>query len=771
MNNKIAPMFNDSSLHYNCADSNVTSAKFLQLQASYDLMLQQDQERKNMSNPTQSNKNILCINSLNTYITKFCDALKNNDVSTITTMINNDKNELYDDISYLRCAIIYNNNDAISQILSKDEPIQDKLVFMYACKQSNFELVRKLALRDDIDVNIHEYNETSPLFYAIYTNNNQLLYILLNNEKTDLYQVDVDSNDILYTLCKLGSNELITELFKVSSFDIKKMSMHPNEYFNYSAQNILINDNTLTLFYKFIDLNCQNLYGYTPLIHLYTNSRFDIIIDLFNNLTNIDLSITDKLNMNLLMYAVETSNSDFIEILLNYLRKYSPTKIKTVMNQKNHEGYTPLLLASKINNDAVLLSLLSSDLQVDINLADVDGETCLFYVIKNKNNVLFNYLMKRSDLNINHKNNNGLTPLMYAIETGNNMGLEPALRKGLPLQLHPRVLLNSISHNNITNPSNPPKFCAELLNHVKINVNLLDNNGDSALMLAINKKASISEATVSSASVVGADNTFSNMASLAPLDSFGMSLMPNIPVVPNYDILINMLLDNPTIDLNLFNKKGHNLLMHVCDKNYVALFNDILCRPTIDINRQNNKGINCLMYLLGLMTNNSSTSPSYKQDCVPFSEYTRMSSPVKVPDNKLHMFKLLIKKSNINVNLQDRYGYNVLMMITKNNLENVLDDILSLSSCNIDMQNWQGVTALMYAVQNKSWDNVIALISKNANQTFTDYKEENVLSYASKSNSLAEYRYIITLANNQCLEDVVEGISESTQKKSSWKLF
>jgi ankyrin repeat protein len=111
--------------------------------------------------------------------------------------------------------------------------------------------------------------------------------------------------------------------------------------------------------------------------------------------------------------------------------------------------YTPLITAFKYGNEELCYRLLTN-LEVNVNVKDNEGETFLSMVVVNGSTRLFNLLIQRKDLNTTyHVDSLQLDPLYLAV----NIGFKAAVvnLKPLRLPLHPPdtkdILINLAKDN------------------------------------------------------------------------------------------------------------------------------------------------------------------------------------------------------------------------------------------------------------------------------------------------------------------------------------
>jgi ankyrin repeat protein len=131
------------------------------------------------------------------------------------------------------------------------------------------------------------------------------------------------------------------------------------------------------------------------------------------------------------------------------------------------------------------VSLLKSNIHTDVNNLDSAGHTALYYAAQLQTNNILRLLLQHNDVDVNHCSNMSDTPLMRAVWQQH----APNIRS---LVQHPHIDVNKRRYDNATaliklcvstSTIEELLICArQLLNHDNINVNCMDENGETAVL-------------------------------------------------------------------------------------------------------------------------------------------------------------------------------------------------------------------------------------------------------------------------------------------------
>jgi len=191
-----------------------------------------------------------------------------------------------------------------------------------------------------------------------------------------------------------------------------------------------------------------------------------------------------------------------------------------------------------------------------------------------------------------------------------------------------------------------------LLAHPRVDVNLQDKYGNTALMIACVGNS------IEVVKVLLADSR----VNVNLQDKWGKAALMEA-CTHNYIEIVKQLLADSRFNVNLQDKWGKAALMEACTSNYIEIVKQLLADPNININLQNKFGETALMEV-----------------CT---------------HNYIEVVKVLLADSRVNVNLQDKWGNTALMeACTRNSIE-VVKALIADPNINVNLQNQEGYTALM----------------------------------------------------------------------------
>lgn len=188
------------------------------------------------------------------------------------------------------------------------------------------------------------------------------------------------------------------------------------------------------------------------------------ILDLIDIIDTVNY--VDKTGQSPLTMAIRRNSKQIVEILLDN---------GADINLKNTKGQTPLVVACKKGNFEIVKMLL--DRGANIYLEDVYGKTALMYALYNKKSDILQALLnvyhgeENPDITyINKKDNAGKTALIWSCL----LEFEPTKQLDYIFLLTKDLL---VKNNNV-----------EMLLNENANVNIVDNEGKTALMYAVDSE-------------------------------------------------------------------------------------------------------------------------------------------------------------------------------------------------------------------------------------------------------------------------------------------
>jgi ankyrin repeat protein len=275
---------------------------------------------------------------------------------------------------------IYKNNiEAIKYLLDNkliDNNIQDIegwTPLILAIFYNNIEIVKLLLRYKDINVNHQNDWKNTALIIASYNNNIEIVKLLLNHPGINIFLKDNADKTALDYVKQYNYKEIEILLNNISKppFNIKNVIFNKKDWQNYIHENNIdaikyLLDNNL------IDINIQNIDGWTPLI-----------------------------------YASYWNNIEILKLLLSY---------KDInVNHQNYWKDTALIWAS-YNNKIEIVKLLLNHPDINIFLKNKYGKTALDYAKENNNKEI----IKLIKLIKKHKSNNFFNRVLSFFKSNNN---------------------------------------------------------------------------------------------------------------------------------------------------------------------------------------------------------------------------------------------------------------------------------------------------------------------------------------------------------------
>ena len=205
-------------------------------------------------------------------------------------------------------------------------------------------------------------------------------------------------------------------------------------------------------------------------------------------LKQLDLSLVTSENQNILHIACKDTKKDSIEILLsiNDTKKEKEKEKNLDINlQDKTKGWTPLyyLLDSSDGSETDILQMLIKS-GTKINISDKYGITPLHLIsFKGQDEYMSIFLQNNVDINVQDKFKR--IPLNYAIMEGQLNSAYFLLEAGSIINSKD-IDGNSLLHYAVSSKGNSLLFSIMLIDR-KINLNEINNDGDTALMLIAKK--------------------------------------------------------------------------------------------------------------------------------------------------------------------------------------------------------------------------------------------------------------------------------------------
>ncbi|HSC25016.1 MAG TPA: ankyrin repeat domain-containing protein [Candidatus Babeliales bacterium] len=420
--------------------------------------------------------------------------------------INSNQNESL--IYHVKC----NNSDTVTYLLYtgsnvNEQDIDGNMALMYT---KNIDMI-SLLIKNKININITNNAGETPLIYHLKKGSNENLIRSLLTKETNIAIQDKDGNTaLMYTQDKEIFASLITRCHFNSSYENKQITLNKINNKQKTALMHYVKENNEEIVSLLLEHNAdptiQNSKGKTAVSYVKNPKIFLLFINSINN-----INTNDNKNKNSISYCIKNNtDKDILSLLLIYAHNESIILSLLTrgadINKTNNAGETPLMHHVHSNNEKIVTLLLNE--KADVNMQDKYGNTALMYA---QNESMISLLLNHG-ANINIRNNIQATPLILFVCYNNEKIVTLLLNEKAAINMQDKdgntalmyaknesmisLLLNhgadiNIRNNMGTTPllhhvnSNNEKIVTLLLNNENINVNIKDENHDTALMYAI----------------------------------------------------------------------------------------------------------------------------------------------------------------------------------------------------------------------------------------------------------------------------------------------
>ena len=177
----------------------------------------------------------------------------------------------------------------------------DSSLLMYACKNGNLDVVKKLL---DLKVNVNHRNNDglTALMYACINDKLDIVKELLKNKEIDVNHRNNDGMTPLLYACINNKLHIVEELLKNEDIDV---NCHDNDGMTslmYACQENNLNIVTKLLETSSIQINCINKYGLSALMYACAENNRQIVAKLLEN-PSINIHIKDRGGDGIQQYA------------------------------------------------------------------------------------------------------------------------------------------------------------------------------------------------------------------------------------------------------------------------------------------------------------------------------------------------------------------------------------------------------------------------------------------------------------------------------------
>ncbi|ORX57695.1 ankyrin [Piromyces finnis] len=427
----------------------------------------------------------------------------------------------------------------ISDFISDDTNFEERdssgnSLFHYSILKNNREVFNFIMDNiDNVNINLLDKQENTPLMLAVSTNNIEfVIRILERKPKLEIRNIHLETALFIsvkkgnYRIAKLliengakinNSNIEINK--KLLSYAIRfsrliqlllKNGFEINDYIinsenNYDNNNLL---SIATISQKMMNIrfllannanpyinNNKHLLPFQEIVTGYCKNKFEIskkIIECYESY-GVNINEMNEYGENLLYCIITTSydNTFFIERMAKYLIEEKNANV----NSKNRDNVSFLMsIVSNSNINIEFIKYIVEEQNCDINAKDYNGNNALMYALMNGNSNIYNYLIDKCQ-DFTFKNDEGTNLLMCAAKCAETSTIKKLIEKGISINDVDNKGRNALFYiYNKIEPSRSAKYSRfpigkrvgklqnfKYLIDQGININCTDNEGDNPM--------------------------------------------------------------------------------------------------------------------------------------------------------------------------------------------------------------------------------------------------------------------------------------------------
>ena len=553
----------------------------------------------------------------------------------------------------------------------------------FALERSDLPIIQLLMDYPDIEVNNRNDRGEYPLLYAI-AKKPEAVRLFLSNPTTILDCVLFGTEENAVNIaCAQNSVEILRMLMEDKRWDPELINWAPRLGHNDSALSIAAKEGfteimKILLDQPGVDLNIKDAGRYTPLYHAVDRNNPEIVKLLLDK-SNVEEENSLKKNINndyqdgqtVLTLAAENGNPDIMRMLLDYPG--------IDVNFKTFKGLIPLFKAMEYGKPLIVEMLLSRE-DTRLDMINDDNEGALHSACYSSHVEcvkLFLSDKRCTDIIVNHNIPNGCgaptSPLLCAAYNGDTeiakMLLEfPGINLNITWVKDPKY---SEESNEGFTPLLTALFCGHdevaklLLANKNTDITVKNKKNKTALMMAC---MYIGNASVDIVKLLlnhkDCPDDYINQK-----DIYNNSALSYAAICDNEEIAKELLLQ-PGIDVNIVDKYGKSILHHAMANNWVEVVKLLLSNNNLKLDTLTDGDITPL--LAAVERNNI--------ECV-------------------HLFVNDKRCSASILNQRDR-GFEATALIKAVVIASpvIVRLLVANPACDINIPNYKGETALMYAM-------------------------------------------------------------------------
>ena len=583
-------------------------------------------------------------------------------------------------------------------------PLTPEESFLEAAEEGDLAKVTQM-LKDGIDVNAQDEKGYTALMWACAEKHADVAIALLKVDGIRVDLVKKHGNTVLQCASHHGMLEVVEKLIEKNA-DVNIQDEDGDTALITACENKHADVAIALLEHPYIKVNLANNKGETALYKASEKGMLAVVEKLIKR--GADVNVQAKNGDTALIVACKAKTKKHALVALALLER---TDIDVDLVTKR--GSTALQWASNRGMLAVVQKLIAKD--ADVNIQDKNGDTALIKACYRNNEKCALALLERKDIEVDLEDKNGDTALDWAFKNELLSVVKKLIAKGADVNKHNKYgytpLIKACKENN-------KKYALALLERTYIEVNLVNNHGETALYWASEKGML---AVVEKLIEKGADVNIQNEDGYTALMKFWQA---NVALA---------LLEDDNINVNLKNKDGYTALHKASFLGnllrMLAVVKKLIERGA-DVNAQDKDGRTALMIACQETTKYADVAlalledDNIKVDLV--DEYGKTALDYASENRMTEVVKKLIER-RADVNIQDENGDTALIGACKKNRVNVALALLEHPYIEVNLMNNNGETALGWAFKNGLLEVVKKLIKRGADTNKQNDQGETML--------------------------------------------
>ena len=316
----------------------------------------------------------------------------------------------------------------------------------YAAQFSTISIIRYLIETHKCKLFTFDKHENSILYYALQNQNQNLFEDVCELIITDINKVPSKQINLFETP-NLEGKRILDICIEKKDFSYFRTLLNPK----YKVKLDYIDSRGYTLFHRLILLKTS--VDFFKQLHTITHStnqyrHLSSLPAVLSKLTSLHLAISENLHEHIDFMlkkqydlCVQSENGNYPvhvaviynlekEIMEKIINTIPKEKVSLVLNAKNNESFSPILLAARNGNPCTVEALLERE-YINVNAIDNLGRNALHHSIllkKDESNLESLKLFLKYKTLIKQRDSEGLTPLHYCVIQGNIQALELVLQ-------------------------------------------------------------------------------------------------------------------------------------------------------------------------------------------------------------------------------------------------------------------------------------------------------------------------------------------------------